>query len=385
LIEQGEVEAGLSLLDEAMVAVTANELSPLFTGLIYCSVIDACQRVYALGRAREWTSAMTAWCAGQPQMIAFSGTCLVHRAEVLRLHGAWDDALDEVRSAGERFTRGGSQKPPAAAYYQQGELCRLRGEFEAAEDFYRRASLSGLEPQPGLSLLRVAQGKPDVALAAMRRVLATVSDRLQRMRLLPAEVEIALIVGKLDAARGACDELERIAESFATDVSSAIAAQARGAVSLAGKDVQAASHSLRRAAELWERVKAPYEVACVRVLLARAFRVLGDDEGMRLELDAARAVFQQLGALPDLARVDALGHDPEPVAAHGLSRRELQVLRLVAAGKSNKGIARELGLSEKTVERHLSNIFAKLDVASRAGATAYAYEHQLVEKRPSAP
>ncbi|MCH8948515.1 MAG: helix-turn-helix transcriptional regulator, partial [Acidobacteria bacterium] len=232
LMGQGRVEEGLALLDEAMIAVTAGQLSPLMTGLIYCSVIDACQQVYALARAWEWTSALTQWCEAQPQMVAFTSTCLVHRAEIMQLHGAWRDAIEEARRACERCSQGTEQQPPAAAFYQQAEVHRLRGEFEAADEAYRNASQRGCDPQPGLALLRLAQGSTDVAAAAVRRVVSATTDQLQRTRLLPAYVEIMLAVSDIENARSACRELADIAEGFDTGVLSAMAAHAQGAAEL---------------------------------------------------------------------------------------------------------------------------------------------------------
>ena len=378
LIQQWQVPEGLALLDEAMVAVTVGELSPIMTGLIYCSVIEACQQAYALDRAREWTSALAQWCAQQPEMIAFTATCLVHRAEIMQLQGAWPDALDEAQRACERFTLGLDQQPPAAAFYQQAEVHRLRGEFTAAEEAYRHASQGGWEPQPGLALLRLAQGRIEAADAAIRRVLSVTTDRLQRTKLLPAGIEIMLAGGAIPEARDACRELEEIAERFGIGVLSAQAVHARGAVALADGDAQAALGALRHAWQVWQQVEVPYLAARARVLMGLACRALGDEDGGRLELDAARAVFTQLGAAPDLAWVDSLRQRAPSERPQGLTPRELQVLRLVATGKTNKAIATELYVSEKTVDRHVSNIFSKLHVSSRAAATAYAYEHKLI-------
>ncbi len=376
LIQQGRLADGLALLDEAMVAVTAGELSPLVTGLIYCSVIDGCQEVHAVERAREWTSALARWCDGQPDLVAFTGVCQVHRAEIMQLNGAWQAALEEARRAAERCLAAGNRQATAAAHYRQAELLRLRGEFAAAEEAYANASKAGHEPQPGLALLRLAQGRVDAAAAAMRRVIGGSTGRLQRLKLLPAHVEVMLAAGDLDAARAACDELERIAQSFDSRVLGAIAAQARGALELAAGKPGNAVAPLRLASQAWQSIQAPYLAACTRALLGQVCRALGDEDGAKLELAAAQAAFAELGAAPDQARVEALqGAARSP---HGLTARELQVLRLVAAGKTNKTIARELDLSERTVDRHLSNIFGKLDVASRAAATAYAYRHQLM-------
>ncbi|MGH6901286.1 MAG: LuxR C-terminal-related transcriptional regulator [Geminicoccaceae bacterium] len=376
-IQQGQVEQGLALLDEVMVAVSAGELSCLVTGLMYCSVIQACQEVYAFGRAREWTAALAQWCAEQPDMVAFTGVCRVHRAEIMQLRGAWQEAIEEAERARER-SEGVNQQTAAAALYQQAEVHRLRGGFARAEAAYRGASQGGLEPQPGLALLRLAQGRTAAALAAIRRALGATVDRLQRTKLLPAQIEIALAAGDLEDARAACRELAEIAAGFDSGVLGALAAQARGAVELADGDASAALGSLRRAWQVWQQVEAPYAAARVRVLVGLACRALGDDDGGGLELDAARAVFEQLGAAPDLARIDALTRGAPSGRPHGLTRRELQVLRLVATGKTNKAIAAGLFVSEKTVDRHVSNIFTKLDVPSRAAATAYAYQHKLI-------
>lgn len=378
LIQQGQVRAGLGLLDETMLAVVGGELSPMVTGLMYCSVIEACQQVFALSRAREWTSAMTRWCEQQPDLVAFTATCLVLRAEILQFHGAWTDAMAEAGRACERFAQGVDPEPPAAALYRQAEIHRLRGAFAAAEEAYRSASRSGMEPQPGLALLRLAQGRTDAACAAMRRVLSTATDPLQRARLLPAHIEIMVAAGEIQEAHCACRELEEVAETFDTDVLRAAAAQARGAVELGGGDARAALRPLRHAFEMWRQTAAPYEAARVRVLMAVACRSLGDDEAGRLELDAARAVFERLGAAPELARLDSLGERAAGDYRHGLTPRELQVLRLVAAGRTNKAIATELFLSERTIDRHVSNILTKLDLPSRVAATAYAYDHKLL-------
>jgi DNA-binding CsgD family transcriptional regulator len=201
---------------------------------------------------------------------------------------------------------------------------------------------------------------------------------MQRIRLLPATVEIMLAAGKLDEAREACCELEEIGESFDAPVLGAMAAHARGAVALAESEPQAALAPLRRAFEVWHEAGAPFIAARLRVLIGLACRALGDEDGARLELDAARSVFEGLGARPELQRIASLREGAPLKRRDGLTPRELQVLRLVAAGKTNKAIADELCLSEKTIDRHVSNILVKLAVPSRTAATAYAYEHKLV-------
>jgi DNA-binding CsgD family transcriptional regulator len=378
LLLQGRVGEGLSLLDEAMVAVTAGEVSPVVTGLVYCHVIASCQSVYALDRAREWTSALAGWCAAQPQIVTFDGRCRVHRAEIMQLNGAWQDALEEARRAIARQTVKADRAAAAEALYQEAEVHRLEGNFIESEAAYRRASELGLEPQPGLALLRLVQGRTANAAASIRRVLCGTTDRLRRTRLLPACVEIMLAAGEIEEARTACQELDAIAAGFDSPVLAAMAAHAKGALALAEGDPTAALAPLRSAFAVWQEVGAPYLAARLRLLLGLACRAVGDGDGAELELGAARSVFARLGARPDLARTDRLAGGVVRNAAGALTARELEVLRLVATGKTNKGIARELGLSEKTVDRHLSNIFVKLDVPSRAAATAYAYEHQLI-------
>jgi DNA-binding CsgD family transcriptional regulator len=375
-LQQAQIQAGLALLDETMVMVTAGKLSPLVTGLMYCSVIQACQRVYAVDRSREWTAALARWCDGQRDMVSFAGVCQVHRAEIMQLQGAWPDAIEEARRACAR-SQGVDRRATAAAFYQQAEIHRLMGEFAAAEEAYRSASYFGFEPQPGLALLRLVQGRSDAATTAIRRVVSTTVDRLKRMSLLPAYIEIMLAAGEVREAGNACQELEDIARSIDTVVPHAIAAQARGAVDLTEGDPQAALGSLRHAFEVWQRVEAPYLAARVRVQIAEACRAFGDEDGAGLEIEAAKAVFERLGAAPDLARIELMKGAPAG-DAHGLTPRELQVLRLVAAGKTNAAVATELVLSERTVERHLSNIFTKLDLSTRTAATAWAYEHGLI-------
>jgi DNA-binding CsgD family transcriptional regulator len=378
LIQQERVEEGLGLLDEAMVAVIAGELSPIITGIVYCSVIMGCQEVYALRRAQEWTVALTRWCEEQPAMVAFSGRCLVHRAEIMELHGAWREALEEARRAHQRCLQGKNQSAAAQAFYRQAEVHRLQGRFSAAEEAYRDASRCGCEPQPGLALLRLAQGNDDAAAAAIRRAVGETTEPLKRARLLPAYVEIMLAVGDVQEAHNACRELEEISARYESGMLGAMSAHAEGAVDLAQGDTRAALLALRHAWQMWQELEVPYEAARVRVLLGLACRTLGDDDTAALELEAARDVFARLGAAPDLARADSLTRRAASVDARGLTPRELQVLRLLAAGRTNKAIAAELVLSERTVDRHVSNIFTKLGVSSRTAATAYAYKQQLV-------
>jgi DNA-binding NarL/FixJ family response regulator len=378
MVREGRVGEGLALLDEAMVAVVADELSPPVAGTVYCSVIDACQEVLEWRRAHEWTEALAAWCGRQPDMVTFTGRCLVHRAEILQLHGAWPQAVEEARQAGERLARGADGFAIAAAFYRLAEVSRVLGDFPAAEDAYQQASRRGLEPQPGLALLRLAQGRTDAAEAAIRRVVAETAEQFRRARLLPVQVEIMLAAGDVQAARDAADELTGITGRYDTPALRAMADHALGAVLLAEGDPHAAVVALRGAWQTWRELEAPYEAARVRVLVGLGCRALGDEEAAAMELDAARGVFAQLGAAPDLARLERLDRRDAASSGHGLTARELQVLRLLAAGRTNHAIATDLVLAEKTVDRHVSNIYAKLGVSSRAAATAYAYQHRLL-------
>jgi DNA-binding NarL/FixJ family response regulator len=378
LLRQGRRDEGLRLVDETMVAVSAGELSPIVAGIVYCNTIAFCRDLYELRAAQEWTSALTKWCARQPEMLAHQGVCLVHRAELMTLAGAWPAALDEARRAAERFVQGVLNRGALGeAAYRAGELHRLRGEAAAAEKSYQEAIRRGREPQPGLALLRLRQGKKVTAAAAVRRALSEADAWTRRASLLPAQVEIELAVGGLEQARTAVGELEELAREHPSEVLVAMAAQAAGAVAAAEGDTHRALLALRRAMHSWQELEAPYEAAQTRVLLSDACRALGDGETAVLELAAARDAFVWLGARPDVARIDALAGRTRG-DGHGLTAREVDVLRLFAAGKSNREIAGALVISERTVARHLQNIFAKLGVSSRAAASVFAVEQELL-------
>ncbi|HJQ75560.1 MAG TPA: LuxR C-terminal-related transcriptional regulator [Gaiellaceae bacterium] len=374
LIRLGRVPEGLARFDEAMLGASAGELSPVVTGVVYCGVIAGCEEAFELRRAQEWTDALASWIERQPELVAFSGRCMAHRAELMLLHGSWRAAFDEARRARERAERAANRAAAGQAVYQQGEVHRLLGDLEAAESAYVEANRLGREPQPGLALLRLAQGDTGAAAALLRRALAETAEPARRVRLLPAYVEVMLAAGDDEAAGTACDELEQLAPSFASVMLRAVVDRARAHVEFAQGDARAALISARRALQAWQELDAPYEAARARAVVALACRALGDTETADLELGAARAAFERLGATLELALLQ-----PErPGATHGLTPRELEVLRLVAAGKSNRDIAAALVVSEHTVARHVQNIFAKLRVSSRTAATAFAFEHELV-------
>jgi DNA-binding CsgD family transcriptional regulator len=378
LIRLGRLEHGVSLVDQAMLAAVGGELSPIATGIVYCGAILACDDAHDLRRAREWTAALSEWCARQPDLVAFTGRCLVHRAQIMAIAGHWTDAEAEARRAAERCLRGENPAAAGEACYVRGEIARLRGDFPAAEEAYREATAHGRDPQPGLALLRLAQGNTQAADAAIRRAEAAGAEPAMRARVLPAYVEIMVAVDDLEAAVAACDELESLAHGHERDPLAALAAHARGATTLAAGDGRAAMGPLRRAFEVWHELDARYEAARSRELVGQAYRELGDVDTAAFELQAAHQTFAALGAATDETRAGLLLEVPGGVDRHGLSERELEVLRHLAAGETNKMIASALVLSTRTVDRHVSNIYSKLGVSTRAAATAYAHKHALV-------
>ena len=377
LLRLGDFTAGIASLDDAMLSVIAGDVSPLVAGIVYCAVIESCHALLDIRRAREWTEALSRWCDAQPDLVPFRGQCLIHRAEIMKAGGAWADALGEVRRACDRLLEPPPQPAAADALYQKAELHRLRGEFAEAEEAYRATSRWGREPQPGLAQLRLAQGQPDVAESAIRRVVAENHDPIARASLLVAFIDIMLAVDDVAAARSASSELAAIASRVGAPFLLALSQYSAGAVALADGDAHSAIAALRGAWTQWYELDAPYEAARARVLIALACRDLGDDDTATMELDMAHQAFVHLGATPELARLGALTASTDRAASGGLTGREMQVLELIATGKTNRQIAEALFISEKTVARHVSNIFTKLAVSSRAAATAYAYRHGL--------
>lgn len=391
LSRKGDVAGAMSLLDEAMLAVTLGEVNPIAAGTLYCAMIEACHHAFDFERARQWTDALSQWCSEQPALVAFRGRCLVYRVEILRTSGAWPEAMQEAQRTC-RWLSGlpGTLNEPRSdalppfkypigpAFYELGELHRLRGEFERAEAAYRAASTHGKTPEPGLALLRMAQGKVKTAVKRIHQLLATTRQLPARVEVLGASVEIMLAAGDVAAAREAAEELERMGTQLDARMLRALASHAMGALLLAEKQPAAAISRLREAWMQWQALEAPHASARARVLMALAHRADGDEEAAQMELEAARRVFQRLAAMPDLAHVDDIISLGGQGSRQRLTRRELEIIELIASGKTNRGIAGMLSISERTVDRHVSNILTKLGVSSRSAATAYAYKHRLI-------
>jgi DNA-binding NarL/FixJ family response regulator len=376
LVDAGRVAEGLDCMDEAMVSVLSGELDPYFTGIIFCGLIAACLELQDVRRAGEWSDAAFTWCQTLRPDAPFPGMCAVNHAEVSRLRGAWPEAEAELLRAAEQLqaTQPGLAGP---AFVQLGEVRRRTGDLDGAEEAFLRGGELGGDPQPGLALLRAAQGRTADASAELRRALATEHQPARRVRLLAATAEVALAEGSIDDAGGAVEELATIADAAGTAPLHAIAAGADGLVRLASGDLPGAAERLLEATRTFDRLGLPYEAARARIAYARALLAAGDATGATIELDAASAQLQRLGAAPDLDAIERLRSDDGQSLPAGLTAREAEVLRFVAAGKTNRDIAVELVISEHTVARHLQNIFAKLHVSSRAAATAFAFEHGL--------
>ena len=367
-VKQARVPDGLALLDEAMVAALSDELSLFWTGAIYCGLMDACNELRDLRRASEWTEATRRWCDPLPLASLYPGICRVHHAQVLQVRGAWEQAEREALSACRDMV-GIDIFAVADAYYEVGEVRRLRGDLAGAEAAYSHAHEHGRDPQPGLALLRLAQAKREVASASIAAACAAAGgSRMERAELHAAQVEIALAGGDVALAESAADEVAATAEAYHSDGLRAVGHRCVGAVRLAQGRAAEAIGLLRMAFLHWQALDVPYEAARMRMLLADGYRALGDVDAADREAAAARACFDRLG-------VRSGGGTTVPA---GLTPREVEVVRLIAAGKSNRGIATELVLSEKTVARHLSNIFAKVGATSRAGVAAFAYDSGLL-------
>jgi DNA-binding CsgD family transcriptional regulator len=374
LFRLGRIDEGYVPIDEAMLLANGQRLSPVVCGVVYCEIVASCCRVLEMVRAREWTAILTDWCRHNPQAKAFNGVCQVHRAEVLQLEGNWREAFEEAERAGDGLGGTTEHTAMANAAYRRGEILRLRGEFDRSAAEYRLAGEIGIDPQPGLALLRLAQGRREEATAGIRRALETAGDMPRRTALLPAGIEIFIACGDLDQAERLCGEMSEIAERFGTEILARVADQGHGSLALARGQFSDAVTALTRARRYWSEFGAPYLVARLRVDIAHACAELGDTESAEREFDTAEKIFQDLGAAPDLARIHEVRPGSKGTGVGNLTARELQVLSLMADGGTNREIAEELGLSPKTVNRHVENIFGKLGVSSRAAAVAKGFK-----------
>lgn len=376
----GDMHKGLSSLDETMVATTEGRLSPIVTGLIYCSVIEACQRYQIVRRASEWTEALSSWCARQPELVAFTGRCLIHRSEILLFDGRWPEAEVEASAAIRRLAEGSAAHHAGPAHYQQGELHRLRGEYHAADESYRAASALGFDPQPGLALMRLREGAGRSSAAAIKRALAAADAPTKRMRLLGAAFEIAHGLQQLDEARAFHDEMKTLANTYRSDAVTALLAEMQGDLAATDNDPEQAVKCYAQSAGLWRDLACPYRLARVRLRSASTCAALGDVEGAVAEARAAREGFASLGAEPEQQDAETFIRKHTRSRGAILTRRQTEVLGLVARGLTNREIAKRLGLSERTVDHHVSDILTRIDAPTRAAAAAYAVSFGLVDK-----
>jgi class 3 adenylate cyclase len=356
LIHSGQVEEGLALLDEATAAATCGELRPFWTGAVYCSTISSCQDVGDFRRAAEWAEAANRWCE-RVDVTGFPGSCRVHHAEIMRLRGDWTKAEEQALAACAEL-QDFDRMITAGGYYEVGEVRRRRGEFAAAEEAYREANAWGHDPQPGLALLRLVQGKVQEAVANVRRALEEVEAPLMRLRALPAQVEIAVADGDLKTARAAADELERVVDAHKigdrrTPAFDAAVHLAFGRIKLAEGDSEWATRCLRRARDGWREVGAPYEIAQARMLLGLAYRRQGDEPAVRSELEAALMTFERLGAKLDEERVKELLGRLETRRTFLFSDivDSTKLLETLGDAKWKKLLARHNELTREAIER----------------------------------
>lgn len=378
MVRQGNVNKGISLLDEAMIVVESEEVHHIARGIVYCGALSICRKVWDLQRAKEWTTALSKWCNSQPDLVPFRGQCLVRRAEILQRFGDWTEAMKEAELACIRF-RTSLPSATGEAYYLQAELHRLFGAFENAESCYKKAAKWGRNPQPGLALLRLVQGRIDVAETSIRNNLRELKDPMVRADLLPGVVRIMIAAGQNREAREATEELNEIAFDFDVPYLYAMSSYALGTVLFAEKDFTQALEHLEKALKIWISMDLPYETARTREVKGLIYRKMGDKESSDMEFVGTKWTYEQLMAKPDLQRIERLENKRKNRDVYGLTLRELQILRHVTYGRTNKSVASELFISERTVDRHMSNIFNKLKVNSRVKATAFAIKHGIFE------
>ncbi len=379
LVRQGEVARGVKLLDETMVSLETEEVYPVVVGIVYCAVIETCRKIWDLGRAKEWTEALTRWCDINPEIVPFRGQCLVRRAEILQFHGEWDHALEGTAKACDLLTRPPGEPAAGEAYYRKAELHRLLGDFEAAEVCYQEAAKLSRNPQPGLAMLRMTQGKLGAAVTSIRNTLKETTDQIRLAELLPWAINIMVEGNHMEEATEAVQQLNEIAQDFDSPYLQAMAAHCKGGVFFAKGNYQFALEQLQKALKMWNWLHFPYESALTRELKGLVYREMNDIDNSEAELLAAQWNFEQLRAVPDFERVSRLLAKEKKYEIHGLTLREVQVLKMLAAGKSNKLMANALFISERTVDRHVSNIYQKLRVSSRVEAASFALKENLLD------
>jgi len=378
LIQLGKVSEGMTLLDEVMVSVEYVGISPLVIGIVYCGVIETCQKIFDIPRAQEWTVLLSQWCESQPDLVPYRGECMIRRSQIRHIHGEWPEALDELKRASQMLSQPPGEPAAGEAYYQLAEMFRLKGDFQQAEKLYVEANKYGRKPQPGIAILRLAQNEKDLAVKSIQNALDEVRNPVRRVKILPAYTKIMLANDRISEARTASGELDALAKKYDTVFLRAVSAYCQGAIRLKEGDVDSAIQYFRNSLNLWNELDTPYETAAVRLLLGRAYREKGDQDSASMELSTAQWIFKELEAVPDLRAVEALMGEQQVADRHGLTLREVQVLQLVSEGDTNKLIAGKLFISERTVERHLTNIFNKLQVNSRTEATTFAYKHGIL-------
>ncbi len=305
LANSGELEEAFGLMEGVAASAVGGELGPFTTGAAFCGVMAVCREAADYRRGSEWAEVSKRWCERQ-DIAGFPGICRVHRAEFMRLTGAWAEAASEAERASDEL-KNFLPAAAGAAFHELGEVRLRMGDLAGAEDAFRQAQELGDESQPGRAWLLLARGRPDAAAASIKGSLEeTTWDRLTRARLLPAQAEIAKVTGDAGTAAAAAAELAEIADEFATGAIKAAAAQAAGVAELMERKPAEGARRFREARRLWREIDAPYEAAIASVLLAEAHTAAGDSESAQLELASARSVFERLGAEPDIARTDAL-------------------------------------------------------------------------------
>jgi DNA-binding NarL/FixJ family response regulator len=379
MVRRGDVERGFGLLDEAMLAVLAGRIAPAEAGNLYCQMMSICHDVADFRRAQHWTEIVERWCDGLSGAPMFLGICRVHQSQLLRMRGEWTTAA-ELAAAAARDLAELNVEAAAEAQYEMAQCHRLRGSWDKARACYDAAAALGRSPHPGLALLELAQGRKEQAHEALSRCLAAEADPFRRARLLVAQVEVACRRGDDDTAAAAAAAMEDIAGTYSTDGFRAWAAQVRGMVLICSGQSREAVAPLRSALATSTALGSRFEAANLHSLLGRALATIGDESAAQAQLEAARSAYAELGVAPV---VPWLADTPAESAPGGLTTREAEVLGAIADGLTNRQVAAHLVISEKTVARHLANVYTKLGVANRTAAAAWAHQHPVTGRNPA--